>query len=60
MDTRIIPDFKRTIYLFKKDKKGYNDMWELKGNLTEQEWKDMCDKNNFFSWSYKPWLVNGV
>lgn len=60
MDTRIIPDFNKTIYLFKKDKNGYNDMWELKGNLTEQEWKDMCDKHGFFSWSYKAWLVNGV
>ena len=58
-DTAKLPDFNRKIYLFKKDKKGFNDMFEYTGKaLTEKEWKIMIDKNKFFTWSYKAWFFN--
>lgn len=58
-DTAKLPYFNRKIYLFKKDKKGFNEMFEYTGKpLTEQEWKIMIDKNKFFTWSYKAWFFN--
>jgi len=62
-DTAIIPDFNREIWLVKKDKKCYNDWFVLepnayKGLFPECWFKELCDKNKFFAWSYYPWGVS--
>lgn len=62
-DTAVMPDFNRTVYLVKKDRKGKNDWYELKRNacdslLPEKWFKDLCDKNKFFAWSYYPYGVS--
>lgn len=59
-DTAIIPDFSRRIYLIRKDRKGYNDWYELSPNVskslfTDKWFKNLCDKNKFFVWSYYPY-----
>ena len=36
IDTAVMPDFTRKIYLVKKDRKGYNDWYELKPNACDE------------------------
>jgi len=60
IDTAVMPDFSRKIYLVKKDRKGHNDWYELKPNACDEldicAWfKSLCDKNKFFAWSYYPY-----
>ena len=60
IDTAVMPDFSRKIYLVKKDRKGHNDWYELdlsdKTILEDDKWfKNFCDKNKFFAWSYYPY-----
>lgn len=58
-DTSKLPDFSRKVYLFKKDRKGFTEMYEYTGKpLSIQEWKSMIDKHKFFTWSYKAWFYN--
>lgn len=62
-DTAILPDLNRIVYLVKKDRKGYNDWYELKPNACDsmfpENWfKQLCDKNKFFAWSYYPYGVS--
>lgn len=58
-----MPDFDRTVWLVKKDRNGKNDWWTVdlskaeKGLFLEQWFKDFCDKNKFFAWSYRPYGV---
>lgn len=54
-----MPDFSRTFYLFKKDKKGFTEMFEFNSegkNYTREEWLAFCDKHHFLSWSYYPYF----
>lgn len=60
IDTAILPDLSRKVWLVRKDRAGRNDWWELEPNscdsmLPEQWFKRICDKNRFFAWSYYPY-----
>lgn len=62
-DTAIMPDLSRRIFLVKKDRKGYNDWYELssdvnKGLFPDKWFKNLCDKHKFFAWSYYPYGVS--
>jgi hypothetical protein len=62
-DTTEMPDFDRTVWLVKKDRNGKNDWWTVdlskaeNGLFLEQWFKDLCDKEKFFAWSYRPYGV---
>ena len=55
-DIMKIPDFKRKIWLVKKDRNEKNDWWVLddKG-MTKERFLRLCDKHKFFAWSYVAW-----
>lgn len=63
-DTSELPEPNRMVWLVKKDNHGHNDWWTIilseedKGMPPEQWFKDLCDRNKFFAWSYYPYGVS--
>ena len=53
------PDFSRVFYVFKKDKKGFTEMFEFNANgrtYSRDEWIEFCDRHRLTGWSYLPYI----
>ena len=57
-DTLTMPDFSKTVYIFGKNKKGFTEMYEVEGQPTKEQWNNMCEKINAFTWSHNAWFWN--
>ena len=54
-----VPDFSRVFYVFRKDKKGFTEMFEFDGKgktYSRAEWLEFCDRHRFVRWSYLPYI----
>lgn len=55
----VMPDLSRVFWLFKKDKKGFTEMFECDArgkDYTRAEWLEFCDRHHFLYWSYRPYI----
>lgn len=57
-DTLQMPDFSRKVYLFGKNKKGETEMYQIIGEPTKEQWDEICQKVNAFTWAYSAWNWN--